>query len=155
MINKESVVNVLKGIIDPEMGIDVYTLRLIKDLQISEKDGVIDLVFRPTSSVCPLAFQLTIEIKKGLLALVHCLMTTVTMAEAILSRIQGARSAAYPERYVSNEQRRRQKKIFSPKGMSSLVNFFLSLRLRTTKGTPRLSFVGIDLNPNIPLSSYL
>ena len=69
MINKESVVNVLKGIIDPEMGIDVYTLRLIKDLQISEKDGVIDLVFRPTSSVCPLAFQLTIEIKKGLLAL--------------------------------------------------------------------------------------
>ena len=140
------------------------------------------------------------------------IQNTATMAEAILLRIQGARNAAYPARYVSDEQRRRQEKSFSPegisslvnfflslrsrttegtlhslfvgiasslniplssdfksehlqrrrqkqslspKGISSLVNFFLSLRLRTTKGTPRLLFVGIDSNPNIPLSSYL
>ena len=49
-------------------------------------------------------------------------------------------------------KRRRQKKSFSPKGMSSLVNFFLSLRFRTTKGTPQSSFVGIDSNLNIPLT---
>ncbi len=77
------------------------------------------------------------------------------MADAILLRIQGARSAAYPQGYVSDEQRRRQKKSFSPKGISSLVNFFLSLRLRTTKGTLRLLFVGIASNLNIPLSSRL
>ena len=74
------------------------------------------------------------------------------MADAILFCIQGARSAADPQRYVSNEQHRRQKKSFSPKGMSSLVNFFLSLRFRTTKGTPQSSFVGIDSNLNIPLT---
>ena len=79
----------------------------------------------------------------------------LTMAEAILFRIQGARNAAYPLRYVSNEQRRRQKKSFSPKGTSFLANFFLSLRLRTTKGTLRLLLVGIDSNLSIPLSRYL
>ena len=77
------------------------------------------------------------------------------MADAILFRIQGARNAAYPRRYVSNEQRRRRQKRFSPEGMSSLVDFFLSLRLRTTKGTPHSLFVGIDSNLSIPLSSYL
>ena len=77
------------------------------------------------------------------------------MANAILLCVQGARSAAYPQRYVSNEQRRRQKKSISPKGISSLVNSFLSLRSRTTKGTLRSLFVGIDSNLNIPLSSYL
>ncbi len=69
--------------------------------------------------------------------MVYCSKITITMADAILLRIQGTRSAAYPLRYVSNEQRRRQKKSFSPKGISSLVNLFLSLRLRTTKGTLR------------------
>ena len=77
------------------------------------------------------------------------------MAAAVLIRIQGARSAAYPLRYVSNEQRRRQKKSISPKGIASLVNFFLSLRSRTTEGTPHLLFVGIASNLSIPLSWYL
>ena len=77
------------------------------------------------------------------------------MADGILFRIQGARSAAHPLRYVSNEQRRREEKNLSPKGMLSLVNFFLSLRLRTIKGTPRSLFVGFDSNLNIPLESQL
>ncbi len=47
------------------------------------------------------------------------------------------------------------KKSVSPKGISSLVNFFLSLRFRTTKGPLCSLFVGIDSNLNIPLSSYL
>ena len=75
------------------------------------------------------------------------------MADAILFRTQGARNAAYPQRYVSNEQRRRRQKSPSPKGISSLVNFFLSLRSRTTEGTPHSLFVGIDSNLKIPLSS--
>ena len=82
------------------------------------------------------------------------IQNTGTMTDAILCRIQGARNAAYPQRYVSNEQHRRQKKSFSPKGISSLGNFFLSLRSRTTKGTQRSLFVGIGSNLNIPLSSY-
>ncbi len=77
----------------------------------------------------------------------------ITMADAILFRIQGARNAAYPRRYVSNEQRRRRQKRFSPEGISSLVNFFLILRSRTTKGTPCSLFVGIASNLNIPLSA--
>ncbi|MCK4642431.1 DUF4846 domain-containing protein, partial [bacterium] len=41
------------------------------------------------------------------------------------------------------------------KGISSLVNFFLSFHLRTTKGTPHSSFVEIDSNLSIPLTWYL
>ncbi len=77
------------------------------------------------------------------------------MADAILFSMRGARSVAYPQRYVSNEQRRRQKKSLSPKGILSLVNFFLSLRLRITKGTPYSLFVEMNSNPNISLSTYL
>ncbi len=86
--------------------------------------------------------------------LVYCSINTPTMADALLLRIQDARSAAYPRRYVRNEQRRRQEKRFSPKGISSLVNFFLILRSRTTEGTLRSLFVGIASNLRIPLSSY-
>ena len=71
------------------------------------------------------------------------------------SVFKAPRSAAYPLRYVRDEQRRRQKKSFSPKGISSLVNFFLAFRLRTTEGTPHSLFVGIDSNLSIPLSWYL
>ena len=77
----------------------------------------------------------------------------ITMADAILFRIQGTRNAAYPRRYVSNEQRRRRQKRFSPEGISSLVNFFLILRSRTTEGTLCSLFVGIASNLNIPLSA--
>ncbi len=77
------------------------------------------------------------------------------MANAILLSMRGVRNAAYPLRYVSNKERRRLENSISPKGISSLVNFFLALRLRTTKGTPRLLLVGIDSNLNIPLASYL
>ncbi len=76
------------------------------------------------------------------------------MAETILCRIQGARSAAYPQRYVRDEERRRQEKSFSPEGILYLVNFFLILCSRTTEGTPRSLFVGIASNSYIPLSSY-
>ena len=79
----------------------------------------------------------------------------INNADAILFSMRGTVSAAYPQRYVSNEQRRRQEKSFSPEGISSLVNFFLSFRLRTTKGTPRSSLVGLDSNLSIPLAVYL
>ncbi len=52
-------------------------------------------------------------------------------------------------------QRRRQKKSISPKGISSLVNSFLTLGLCTTKGTLHSLFVGIDSNLQIPLAAYL
>ncbi len=75
------------------------------------------------------------------------------MADAILLRIQGARSVAYPRRHVRDEKRRRRQKRFSPERISSLVNFFLILRSRTTEGTLCSLFVGIASNLNIPLSA--
>ncbi len=53
------------------------------------------------------------------------------MADDIFFQHSRREERRIPLRYVRDEQRRRQKKTVSPKGMSSLVNFFLSLRLRT------------------------
>ncbi len=152
--------------------------------------------------------------------LVYCSINTITMAEAILLRIQGARrirlfkssnvqmfkvlnankihirsrktgisflSLESPVKNIACRSERRYgtcrtprafvcpdvkvpskeltgsgacnlfapKKSFSQKGISALVNFFLSFRLCTTKGTPHSSFVEIDSNLSIPLLWYL
>ena len=48
------------------------------------------------------------------------------MADALFTPYSRREERCIPERYVRKEQRRRQKKSFSPEGISSLVNFFLS-----------------------------
>ena len=51
----------LKGVIDPETGMDVVEMELIKELSATE-EGEVRLKFRPSSFVCPLAFQLATQI---------------------------------------------------------------------------------------------
>lgn len=54
----------LARIIDPETGMDVMRMRLIRDLTVNE-DGRVELTFRPSSVLCPLGFQLGINIKEA------------------------------------------------------------------------------------------
>lgn len=51
----------LKRVIDPETGMNVVDMELIKDLDATE-EGQVNLKFRPSSFICPLAFHLAIEI---------------------------------------------------------------------------------------------
>lgn len=51
----------LKMVVDPETGIDVVEMDLIKDLSATD-NGEVKLEFRPSSFVCPLAFDLAQEI---------------------------------------------------------------------------------------------
>jgi metal-sulfur cluster biosynthetic enzyme len=53
----------LKGVIDPETGLDVVRMGLVRDLKV-EDEGYVSLVFRPSSTVCPLALQLAHNIKE-------------------------------------------------------------------------------------------
>ena len=62
---KDKVIKRLKTVIDPETGMDVVKMRLIKDLMISN-EGKVSFKFRPSSSVCPLVFSLTFKIQKAL-----------------------------------------------------------------------------------------
>jgi metal-sulfur cluster biosynthetic enzyme len=54
----------LRDVIDPETGLDVMVMRLVRDLQVRE-DGRVKLTFRPSSVICPLGFQLGIDIKEA------------------------------------------------------------------------------------------
>jgi len=56
----------LRQVIDPEMGMDVMRMRLVRDLKV-DQDGDVELTFRPSSVLCPLGFQLGINIKEAVL----------------------------------------------------------------------------------------
>jgi len=62
MPTKEDVMNVLKGVNDPEIGIDVVTLELIYNANVSE-DGKVDIKMTFTTPMCPYGPMLVEEIK--------------------------------------------------------------------------------------------
>ena len=62
MPTKEDVMNVLKGVNDPEIGIDVVTLELIYNANVSE-NGKVDIKMTFTSPMCPYGPMLVEEIK--------------------------------------------------------------------------------------------
>ncbi len=55
----------LKLVIDPGANLNVVDMGLIKELSLSI-DGAVDVTFRPSSPVCPLAFVLAANIKEAL-----------------------------------------------------------------------------------------
>ena len=62
----EEVEEKLRQVIDPEMGMDVMRMKLVRDLKVGQ-DGDVGLTFRPSSVLCPLGFQLGINIKEAVL----------------------------------------------------------------------------------------
>ena len=62
----EKVKDSLTQVIDTETGMDVMRMRLIRDLRVDEH-GDVELTFRPSSVLCPLGFQLGINIKEAVL----------------------------------------------------------------------------------------
>ena len=56
----------LARVVDPEMGMDVMRMRLVRDLKVGQH-GDVELTFRPSSVLCPLGFQLGINIKEAVL----------------------------------------------------------------------------------------
>jgi ATP-binding protein involved in chromosome partitioning len=62
----EKIKESLTQVIDPETGMDVMRMRLVRDLKV-DQHGDVDLTFRPSSVLCPLGFQLGINIKEAVL----------------------------------------------------------------------------------------
>jgi len=63
---KDRIVESLRTVIDPETGIDVVSMGLIRNLKV-EDSGRIDLVFRPSIPTCPLGFKLAFDIRDAIL----------------------------------------------------------------------------------------
>ena len=62
MPTKEQVIEILKQVNDPEIGIDVYTLELIYDIHLKE-DGSVFIKMTFTTPMCPYGPMLLDEIK--------------------------------------------------------------------------------------------
>ncbi len=61
-VTKEKILEALKEVIDPEIGINVVDLNMIKDIDINNKNIGIKMVL--TTPFCPLAGQLSEEVKR-------------------------------------------------------------------------------------------
>ena len=64
MVSKEDVVNTLKTCNDPELGLDVWTLGLIYEVSIKNKEVFIKMTF--TTPYCPYGPAIVVEIKTKL-----------------------------------------------------------------------------------------
>ena len=62
----EKIKESLTKVIDTETGMDVMRMKLVRDLKVGQ-DGDVELTFRPSSVLCPLGFQLGINIKEAVL----------------------------------------------------------------------------------------
>jgi len=63
-ILKTTIETRLSEVVDPGAGIDVMRMGLLKDLKV--EDGTVSLTFRPSSTVCPIAFSLAPSIKDAI-----------------------------------------------------------------------------------------
>ncbi|MDP7197963.1 MAG: metal-sulfur cluster assembly factor [SAR202 cluster bacterium] len=61
MVTKEDIIEVLKNVNDPEIGIDIYTLELIYDVKVEGDKVKIKMTF--TTPMCPYGPQLLEEVK--------------------------------------------------------------------------------------------
>lgn len=63
---EKGVITALENVMDPEVGKSVYELQLIRELHV--EDGIVKLIFVPSSFLCPIALPLAINIRDALKA---------------------------------------------------------------------------------------
>lgn len=62
-ISRESVIEALKQVYDPELPVDIYELGLIYKIDIDEDKGRVEILMTLTTPSCPVADSLPLEIK--------------------------------------------------------------------------------------------
>ena len=65
---KEQIIDKIKQVKDPEMGIDIYTLGLIYDINLKE-EGTIKIIMTLTTPFCPYGDQIVQEVENKVLEL--------------------------------------------------------------------------------------
>jgi metal-sulfur cluster biosynthetic enzyme len=61
---QQTILEQLRGVIDPETNVDVVRMRLVENLDV-DSEGRVSYTFRPSSALCPLAVFLAMQIKKA------------------------------------------------------------------------------------------
>ena len=63
MVIKEEILEILKNFLDPELGIDIYTLGLVYGVAFDEKQQELKLTITFTTPLCPYGPQMIGELK--------------------------------------------------------------------------------------------
>ncbi len=66
---KEKILEALKNVIDPEVGLNVVEMGLIKDISFSKGKATIKMTLTVPSFLCPLARYLVMQVRKATLSL--------------------------------------------------------------------------------------
>jgi metal-sulfur cluster biosynthetic enzyme len=65
---EQDVTEALRGVVDPETGVDVIRMRLVEELSADAQTGRVRCTFRPSSPFCPLAVHLALSIRQAIAA---------------------------------------------------------------------------------------
>ena len=95
----EEIQAALRGVIDPETGLDVVRMGLVKNTRLERAEGGYKaiLTFRPNSPVCPMAFKLAWDIQQS--------ARSVRDVESAQIRVEGYTRAAELEAILSEEEK--------------------------------------------------
>ena len=63
---KETVIDAIKLVFDPEINIDVYNLGLIYDVDLDKKTGNVKIVMTLTSPTCPMADEIPVWVAESI-----------------------------------------------------------------------------------------
>lgn len=63
---RDRIMQKLEDVTDPETGLNVVRMGLVRDLRVDEEKGDVRLIFRPTSFFCPMAFKLAVDIQNAI-----------------------------------------------------------------------------------------
>ena len=67
---KQDIIKALQSVDDPELGIDIYTLGLIYDVQIS-KEGDVYIKMTHTTPLCPFGNEIAKKVKEAVYQYTH------------------------------------------------------------------------------------
>lgn len=67
-MDKKDIEIILHEIIDPDLGTDIISLKLITEIEFDQEKKEVSFLFRPASFTCPLAFTLGLQVKEKLLS---------------------------------------------------------------------------------------
>jgi metal-sulfur cluster biosynthetic enzyme len=62
---RQTILERLSTVLDPETGVDVVRMRLIEELDVDES-GLVRYKFRPSSPLCPIAVPLSLMIREAI-----------------------------------------------------------------------------------------
>ncbi len=97
---REEIQQALRGIIDPETGLDIMRMGLVRHTELHRKDSGYKaiLTFRPSSPVCPMAFKLAWDMQQG--------VRSVAGIETVEIKVENYNRASELEAILKEEEKR-------------------------------------------------